>query len=106
VADILSLWPVLLFWPPVGLSLLTAGLGLVRGRVSLLVTVALLVSPAALYLIATPHLRYTGWLPILGYLLTAIAVRRGHARAGWVLATAVAAFFGWLALTVLAADPR
>jgi len=105
VADILSLWPVLLFWPPVGLSLLAAGLGLVRGRVSLLVTAAVLVSPAALYLTATPRLRYTGWLPILAYVLAAVAVRRGQARAGWVLVTATAAFFAWLALTVLAADP-
>ena len=35
MADLLSLWPVLLFWPAVVLSILVAGLGLLKGRVSL-----------------------------------------------------------------------
>ncbi len=100
MADLLSLWPVLLFWPAVVLSILVAGLGLLKGRVSLLVVAAILVSPAALYLAATPRFRYVGLLPIVASLLAAAATRRDYVRVGGLLIAATAGFFGWLAFLV------
>ncbi len=100
VADVLSLWPVLLFWPAVGVSVLVAGLGLLRRRASSLIAAAILVGPASLYLAATPRFRYVGLLPIVAYLLAASATRRGHVRLGWMLVAATTSFFGWLALLV------
>ena len=101
----MSQWPTLLFWPLVGLSVLIAGLGLFRRRVSPLVTAAILVSPASLYLAATPRLSYVGLLPILAYLLAAAATRQGHVRVGGTLVAATASFFGWLAFTVFTSNP-
>ncbi len=100
MADLLSLWPVLLFWPAVVLSILVAGLGLLKGRVSLLVVAAILVSPASLYLAATPRFRYVGLLPIVASLLAAAATRRDYVRVGGLLIAATAGFFGWLAFLV------
>ncbi len=100
MADLLSLWPVLLFWPAVVLSILVAGLGLLKGRVSLLVVAAILVSPASLYLAATPRFRYVGLLPIVASLLAAAATRRDYVRVGGLLVAATAGFFGWLAFLV------
>jgi hypothetical protein len=78
VADVLSLWLVLLCWPAVVVSVLVAGLGLWKSRVSLLVAAAILVSPASLHLAATPRFRYLGVLPIVAYLLAAAVTRREH----------------------------
>ncbi len=103
VTDVLALWPVLLFWPAVVLSALVAGVGLLRQRPSLLIAAGILVSPAALYLAATPRLRYVGLLPIVAYLLTAAATRRGYVRLGGLLVAAVATLFGWLAFLVQSA---
>ena len=100
MADLLSLWPVLLFWPAVVLSILVAGLGLLKGRVSLLVVAAILVSPASLYLAATPRFRYVGLLPIVASLLAAAATRRDYVIVGGLLIAATAGFFGWLAFLV------
>ena len=77
-----------------------AGLGLVRRRVSLLVVAALLVSPASLYLAATPRFRYLGLLPIAAHLVAAAATKRGYVRVGGMLVAATASFFGWLAFLV------
>jgi hypothetical protein len=95
---------LLLFWPAVALSVLVAGLGLVRRRVSHLLIAAILVSPASLYLAATPRLRYLGLLPIGAYLMAAAVTRRGHTRIGWMLVAATAIFFAWLAFTVFTSD--
>ena len=100
VADVFSLWPVLLFWPAVAVSVLVAGLGLWKRRVSLLVAAAILVSPASLYLAATPRFRYVGLLPIVAYLLAASAARRGRVGIGGMLVAATAVFFAWLAFLV------
>ena len=100
MADLLALWPILLFWPAVVLSILIAGLGLFRRRPSLLVTSAVLISPASLYLTGTPRFRYVGLLLIVAYLLAASATRRGHVRLGWTLVAATTGFFGWLGLLV------
>ena len=100
MADLLALWPVLLFWPAVGLSILVAGLGLLKGRPTLLVTAAILISPASLYLVGTPRFRYVGLLLVPAYLLAASATRRGYVRVGGLLVAAIAGFFGWLVFLV------
>ncbi len=97
----LALWPVLLFGPAVVLGVLVAGVGLLRGRASSLVAAAILVSPASLYLAATPRFRYVGLFPIVAYLLAASAIRRGRVRVGWMLVAGTATFFLWLAFLVL-----
>ena len=101
----MSAWPTLLFWPPVGLSVLMAVLGLFRRRASLLIAAAVLVSPASLYLTAMPRWVWVGLLPILAYLLAAAATRQGHVGVGGSLVAATASFFGWLAFTVFTSNP-
>ncbi len=105
MTDVLALWPTLLFWPAVVLSVLVAGLGLLRRRPSLLIAAAVLVSPASLYLAATPRFRYVGLLIIVTYLLAAAATRRDHVRVGGLLVAATATFFAWLAFTVFTENP-
>jgi hypothetical protein len=101
---VLSWWPILLFWPAVALSILVAALGLAQKRVSRLLISAILVSPASLYLAATPRLRFLGLLPIAAYLAAAAAMRRGHTQIGWMLVAVTATFFIWLAFTVFTSD--
>ncbi len=101
----MSQWPTLLFWPPVGLSVLIAVLGLFRRRASPLIAAAILVSPASLYLAAMPRLSYAGLLPVFAYLLASAATRQGHVRVGGTLVAATATFFGWVAFTVLMSNP-
>ena len=102
MADILALWPILLFWPAVVLSVLVAGLGISRRRVPLLVTAAVLVVPASLYLAAFPVFGLVGLTPIVAYLLASAAVSRDHLKVGATLVALTAAFFGWLAWQVFA----
>ena len=102
MADILALWPILLFWPAIVVSVLVAGLGILRRRVALLVTAAVLVGPASLYLAASPRFGLVGLTPIAAYLLASAAIRRDHLKVGATLVTVTAAFFGWLALQVFA----
>ena len=100
MAEVLALWPVLLFWPAVAVSVLVAGLGLLRRRSSLLIASAILASPASLYLAATPRFRYVGLLPIVAYLLAAAATRRNYVGVSGLLVAATATFFAWLAFLV------
>ena len=102
MADILTLWPILLFWPAVVLSVLVAGLGILQRRVLLLVMAAVLVGPASLYLAASPGFGLVGLTPIATYLLASAAIRRGRLKVGATLVAVTAAFFGWLALRVFA----
>ncbi len=101
MVDIFSFWPALLFWPLVCLSILMSSLGLMQGRVSLLIASAVLVLPASLYLAATPRFQFFGLLPVVAYLVAARTVRGGPAWLAWGLVAGVAASFGWLALVVL-----
>ena len=80
MTDILAFWPILLFWPAVVLSVLVAGLGILRRRVPLLVTAAVLIGPASLYLAASPGVGLVGLTPIAAYLLASAAIRRGPDR--------------------------
>ena len=59
-----------------------------------------MVSPASLYLAATPRFRYVGLLPIAAYLLAAAATRGGFVKVSGTLVAAVAGFFLWLAFLV------
>ncbi len=101
MTDLLSYWPVLLFWPPAGLSLLAASLGLFQRRASLVIAAAIVVLPPSLYLAATPRLQYVGLLPVVAYLVAARTVRGGPPWLARGLVAGVAALFGWLALIVL-----
>ena len=102
MTNILAFWPILLFWPAVVLSVLVAGLGILRRRVPLLVTAAVLVGPASLYLAASPGLGLVGLTPIAAYLLASAAIRRDRLKVGATLVAVTAAFFGWLAVRVFA----
>ena len=102
MTDVLAFWPILLFWPAVVLSVLVAGLGILRRRVPLLVTAAVLVGPASLYLAASPGFGLVGLTPIAAYLLASVAIRRDRLKVGATLVVVTAAFFGWLAVRVFA----
>ena len=64
------------------LSVLVAGLEILRRRVPLLVTAAVLVGPASLYLAASPGFGLVGLTPIAAYLLASAAIRRDRLK-GW-----------------------
>ena len=100
MVDLLELWPVLLFWPAVVLSLLAASAGLTRSSPTLLVVAAALVCPASAYLAATPRFFLWGLSPVVVYLVAAVATRRNHRKLGTALVAANGGIFGWLALTV------
>ena len=100
MADLLVLWPVLLFWPAVVLSVLAASFGLARRRPRPLLAAAALVGPASAYLAASPGYFLWGLFPVGVYLVAAVATRRNHRKLGTALVAANAGFFGWLALAV------
>ena len=101
MADLLVLWPVLLFWPAVVLSVLAASFGLARRRPTSVLVAAVLVGPASAYLAASPGFFLWGLFPVGVYLVAAVATRRNHRKLGTALVAANAGFFGWLALSVL-----
>ena len=102
MTDILEAWPILLFWPAVVLSVLVAGLGILRRCVPLLVTAAVLIGPASLYLAASPGFGLVGLTPVVAYLLASAAIRRDHLKVGAMIVAVTAVFFSWLALQVFA----
>ena len=67
--NILDAWPILLGWPAVVLSVLVAGLGVLRRRVTLLVTAAVLAGPFSLYLVGSSKFRLVGLAPVAAYLV-------------------------------------
>ena len=85
MADILALWPILLFWRAGVLSVLVAGRGILRRRVPLLVTAAVLVGSASLYLAASSGFGLVGLTPIAAYLLASAAIRRDRLKVGATL---------------------
>ena len=100
MAELLELWPVLLFWPAVALSLLVASVGLTRSIPTLLLVAAALVCPASAYLAVTPRFFLWGLSPVVVYLAAAVATRRNHRKLGTALVAANGGIFGWLAFTV------
>ena len=100
MVGLLELWPVMLFWPAVVLSLLAASGGLARRRPMLLLVAAALVYPASAYLAATPRFFLWGLSPVGFYLVAAVATRRNHRKLDTALVAANGGLFWWLALTV------
>ncbi len=100
MVDLLYSWPVLLFWPAVGLSVLAASFGLARGHPRPLLVAAALVGPTSVYLALTPRFFVWGLFPVGVYLVAAAATRRNYRELGMVLLAVNAAFFGWLAVTI------
>lgn len=101
MADLLDSWPVLLFWPAVALSVLVASFGIARGRPRPMLVAAALVGPTSAYLALTPRFFVWGLFPVGVYLVAAAATRRNCRALGTALLALNAAFFGWLAVTIL-----
>ena len=95
-----DLWPVLLFWPAVALSVLAALFGLARKRPRPLLVAAALGGPTSAYLALTPGFFVWGLFPVGVYLVAAVATRRDQRKLGAALVAANTAFFGWLAVTI------
>lgn len=95
--NILNAWPALLGWPAVVLSVLVAGVGVLRRRVPLLVTAAVLAVPFSLYLTGSPKFGPVGLAPVAAYLLASGAIQSNHVKLGATLAAVPAVFFLWLA---------
>ena len=100
--ELLTLWPLLLFWPAAGLSVLVATYGLARRRATPLLAAAVLVGPASAYLAATPRFFVWGLFPVGAYVAAAVAIGRNRPVPGAALVAATAGFWAWLALTLFA----
>ncbi len=97
----LELWPILLGWPAILVSLALSVLGIVRGRPAWLVVAAIVVVPISLYLAGTPRFR---WIALVFPVLlfgARIAIRRSHLWLAWTLIVPFTGFFGWLAVIVM-----
>ena len=97
MTHILEAWPLLLGWPAVVLSVLVAAVGILRRRVPLLVTAAVLIGPMSLYISGSPRFGPVGLTPVAAYLLAAAAVQQCHVKVGATIAAFPAVFFIWLA---------
>lgn len=97
----LELWPILLGWPAIVVSIALSVMGIVRRRPAWLVVAAIVVVPISLYLAGTPRFRWIGLVfPVLLFGAN-IAVRRSHLWLAWSLFVPCAGFFGWLAVIVI-----
>ena len=97
----LSLWPILLGWPAILVSIALSVVGIVRSRPAWLVVAAIIVVPISLYLFGTPRF---SWIALVFPLLligASIAVRRSHLWLAWTLFVPFAGFFGWFAVIVM-----
>ena len=97
----LALWPILLGWPAILVSLALSVTGIVRRRPAWLVFAAIIVVPVSLYLLGTPRFRWIG--PVLPVLLfgASIAIRRSLPWLAWYFLVPFVGFFGWLAVIVI-----
>jgi len=97
----LNFWPMLLGWSAIVLMLALPIIGIVRRQMAWLVVAAVIVSPYALYLSATPRF---GWIaPLFPVLLlgAGIAVHRSLPRFAWSLFVLFLGFLGWIAMIVM-----
>ena len=97
----LTLWPILLGWPAILVSLALSVIGIVRRRSKWLVVAAIIVVPFSLYLFGTP--RFT-WIALVFPVLlfgASIAIRRSLPWLAWSLFVPFVGFFGWLAVIVM-----
>ena len=97
----LELWPILLGWPAILVSLGLSGIGIVRRRPAWLVVATIVVVPFFLYLAISP---WFGWLwLIIPFLLSgaSIAIYYHHTRTAWSLLAPFVGVSGWLAIAVM-----
>ncbi len=97
----LELWPMLLGWPAILVSLGLSGIGIVRRRPKWLVVAAIVVVPFSLYLAISPGF---GWLGLIIPLLlsgASIAIYYHHTRTAWSLLAPFVGVSGWLAIAVM-----
>jgi len=98
---ILEMWPILLGWPAVLVSLALSVLGIVRSKPVWLVVSAVAVLPISLYLAGTPRFSWVGLiLPVLLF-AASFAVRRSLLWLAWSCVAPVAGFFLWLGVIIL-----
>ena len=95
-----AFWPALLFWPAIVVGLLASCFGILCRRPAWLVSAAVLVLPASLYLTATPRFQGVGLLPLVFLVLAAYAVRRQIIWVGGLLVTGTVLFLSWVASIV------
>ena len=97
----LTLWPILLGWPAILVSLALSVMGIVLGRSAWLIVAAIIVVPFSLYLFGTPRFVWIALLlPVLLF-GASIAIRRSLPLLAWSLFIPFVGFFGWLALIVM-----
>jgi hypothetical protein len=96
----LSLWPILLGWPAILVSIALSVAGIVRNRPAWLVVAAIIVVPISLYLFGTPRI---SWIALAFPVLlfgASMAIRRSLPWLAWLLLVPFVGFFGWLAVIV------
>ena len=97
----LSLWPILLGWPAILVSIGLSVIGIVRSRSAWLIVAAIISVPFSLYLFATPRFR---WIALVFPVLlfgASIAIHRSLPWLAWSFFVPFVAFFGWLAVIVM-----
>ena len=95
------LWPTILFWTGILVSLALSVMGLVRRRPAWLVVATVVAVPFALYLAAFTLL---GWLGLIVPLLlvgASIAIYYQRTGAAWFLLAPFFGVSGWLAIAVM-----
>ena len=99
--NVLTLWPILLGWPAILVSIVLSVTGIVRRRSGWLIVSVITVLPITLYLFGTPRFRWIA--PLLPLLLigVGISIRRSLHWLAWSLFIPFVGFFGWLAVIVI-----
>jgi hypothetical protein len=99
---VIEWWPAIVFgWPAVIGAMALSVAGIVRKKPGFLLTAAVIVLPFALYLAATPRLRWVGLLLPVSLLVAAAALKKGRPTVAWALLVPAAALCSYVALIVL-----
>ncbi len=97
----LTVWPILLGWPAILVSITLSVMAIVRNRPAWLVVAAIIVVPFCLYFFGAPRFR---WIPlVLPVLLfrASIVIPRSWPWLAWSLLVPFVGFFGWLEVIVI-----
>jgi hypothetical protein len=100
VNDLLSVWPILLGWPALVVSLMLSGTGILRRRPSWLVGAAILIVPLAGYVATGTGASRLGLAAPLLLLGGGLAVRSRAAAVAWLCWGCVVALGIALAMAV------